>query len=452
MVGYLSRPCQLRKRSTVSYIWTRSGRRRRWFLWGKKKRCRRENLSDNLPSAVRDWKPGDMKARAFISIGTKGTSLPLKLAELTLPLKIGVNVLRWAGRGKVPEAAKAHAWVSNNGKPFELYPLDQAIEEGRVRRVAHAAWTGQADGQRHVGEAFFPDMWQPGDPQPLLVAVYSKTWGYGCVELKLIPDGRNRATVARFEPASLQEDILPAIPQTSLVSTADEWTDDELRAAVANYLQMLRCEQNGQPYRKIEFSKRLREEFLLRRSRSSVDFRMRHISAALSEIGHPWLMGFTPQVGLSQGIKTRLIRLLREVEPDVFTPYEPSSDEREVAQRTGDLLRGMPMNKPVGETVPRSVERMAKQFVRSPAVQAFVRQEADGTCELCQEPAPFVGDDGLPFLEVHHVVALADDGPDTVENAAALCPNCHRHLHHGRDRLKARARLYSQVSRLHSPR
>ena len=393
-----------------------------------------------------------MKARAFISIGTKGTSLPLKLVELTLPLKVGVNVLRWAGRGKVPEAGKAHAWVSNNGKPFELYPLDQAIEEGRVRRVAHAAWTGQVDRQRHVGEAFFPEWWQPGDPPPLLVAVRSKTWEHGCVELKPNPDGRNRATVARFESDSLQNDELPVTPQGELASTADEWTDDELRAAAANYLQMLRCEQDGQPYRKKEFNERLREEALPTRSRASVDYRMRHVSAALSEIGHPWIMGFTPQVNLSQGIKARLIQLLREVEPAKFTPYEPSSDDREVAQRTGNLLRGTPLNKPVGETMPRSVERVAKQFVRSPAVQAFVRQEAKGRCELCQELAPFVDEDGVPFLEVHHVVALAEHGPDTVENAAALCPNCHRHLHHGRDHLKARARLYSQVSRLHPPR
>jgi len=35
-------------------------------------------------------------------------------------------------------------------------------------------------------------------------------------------------------------------------------------------------------------------------------------------------------------------------------------------------------------------------------------------------------------LEVHHKVPLAEGGDDTVENAIALCPNCHRHAHYGK--------------------
>jgi len=30
---------------------------------------------------------------------------------------------------------------------------------------------------------------------------------------------------------------------------------------------------------------------------------------------------------------------------------------------------------------------------------------------------------------VHHIIPLADGGPDTLENVAALCPNCHRKMH-----------------------
>ncbi|MGH8437576.1 MAG: HNH endonuclease [Pseudomonas sp.] len=33
--------------------------------------------------------------------------------------------------------------------------------------------------------------------------------------------------------------------------------------------------------------------------------------------------------------------------------------------------------------------------------------------------------------EVHHKVRLADGGLDTVENAIAVCPNCHRQAHFG---------------------
>ena len=35
------------------------------------------------------------------------------------------------------------------------------------------------------------------------------------------------------------------------------------------------------------------------------------------------------------------------------------------------------------------------------------------------------------FLEVHHIKWLSNGGEDSVENALALCPNCHRQAHYG---------------------
>ncbi len=73
-----------------------------------------------------------------------------------------------------------------------------------------------------------------------------------------------------------------------------------------------------------------------------------------------------------------------------------------------------------------------KVFRRNAAVVAEVLERAGGKCELCGDPAPFVSrHTGRPFLEVHHKVQLKDNGDDTVGNAIALCPNCHRQLHHG---------------------
>lgn len=36
---------------------------------------------------------------------------------------------------------------------------------------------------------------------------------------------------------------------------------------------------------------------------------------------------------------------------------------------------------------------------------------------------------GKPYLEAHHIVPLAEDGPDELSNMVALCPNCHRKMH-----------------------
>lgn len=74
-------------------------------------------------------------------------------------------------------------------------------------------------------------------------------------------------------------------------------------------------------------------------------------------------------------------------------------------------------------------------YERNPDVVAEVLERANGYCEAkkCRNPeAPFRRKkDDTPYLEVHHVVRLADGGDDTVDNAIALCPNCHRHVHYG---------------------
>jgi len=73
-----------------------------------------------------------------------------------------------------------------------------------------------------------------------------------------------------------------------------------------------------------------------------------------------------------------------------------------------------------------------KAFKRNADVIAEVLIRAKGYCEKCGKEAPFKrATDGTPYLEVHHIERLADGGEDTVENAQAVCPNCHRELHFG---------------------
>lgn len=75
----------------------------------------------------------------------------------------------------------------------------------------------------------------------------------------------------------------------------------------------------------------------------------------------------------------------------------------------------------------RTVETQV--YDRDPIVNEYVKQRANGICDLCDEPAPFETKDGKPFLECHHVKYLSKGGTDTIDNAVALCPNCHRKIH-----------------------
>ncbi len=70
-----------------------------------------------------------------------------------------------------------------------------------------------------------------------------------------------------------------------------------------------------------------------------------------------------------------------------------------------------------------------KHYDRDPNITEYTKIRANGICELCKSPAPFKDKDGVPYLESHHLITLADKGPDSICNTVALCPNCHRKMH-----------------------
>jgi len=53
----------------------------------------------------------------------------------------------------------------------------------------------------------------------------------------------------------------------------------------------------------------------------------------------------------------------------------------------------------------------------SEAVKLEVRRKAHFKCCICHESSV--------SLEVHHIISKAEGGPDTIDNAAPLCPSCH---------------------------
>ena len=52
----------------------------------------------------------------------------------------------------------------------------------------------------------------------------------------------------------------------------------------------------------------------------------------------------------------------------------------------------------------------------------LARRKANGKCQLCNDKAPFLNTDNIPFLEVHYIKWLSKAGKDTIENTVALCP------------------------------
>ena len=76
-----------------------------------------------------------------------------------------------------------------------------------------------------------------------------------------------------------------------------------------------------------------------------------------------------------------------------------------------------------------SREINSKQYIRNDYVAEQAKRRANGICELCKQPAPFLNKNKQPYLEVHHIIWLSKGGEDSIENTVALCPNCHRRMH-----------------------
>lgn len=125
---------------------------------------------------------------------------------------------------------------------------------------------------------------------------------------------------------------------------------------------------------------------------------------------------------------------------------ETASDIGRTLARNGDRKKILKKARRAAGKPARKV-RKVQDFVRNPYVVAAALLRSDGACEMpaCTRRL-FRRDDGSTFLEVHHITPLAEDGDDTIDNAAALCPACHRELHFGARRAKKRAVIAAHIA------
>jgi len=123
-------------------------------------------------------------------------------------------------------------------------------------------------------------------------------------------------------------------------------------------------------------------------------------------------------------------------------------DENELLNQSNLLRKTISHRIPIGQLAPLKKVGARDSFVRDAAVVAYVLNQACGICECCAMPGPFQKDDGEPYLEVHHVKHLASKGSDKIENAIAVCPNCHRELHFGANRVGLVENLFVSIKRL----
>jgi 5-methylcytosine-specific restriction protein A len=234
------------------------------------------------------------------------------------------------------------------------------------------------------------------------------------------------------------------------VDSEQAWSDDELKEALSGYLEILGKEQSGGMTNKAEANRQLRANGLSGRTAASLEYRMQNFSAFFKSRNLPTIEGYKPAGNIGKNVEARLERILAELgRPEV---YAPTADQETLKLHVNELLKSPDLPIPIGTQNPEVRQRSSNSFVRSPAVVAYVLQQADGLCEACAVTAPFSREDGTPFLEVHHVRPLSANGPDTVDNVVAICPNCHRGFHHAADRNERVSKLLLMIERLRDHR
>jgi 5-methylcytosine-specific restriction protein A len=224
-----------------------------------------------------------------------------------------------------------------------------------------------------------------------------------------------------------------------LDSKSDNWTIDELEGAVRAYIDMRQKEANNICFTKKLYNTKLSKQY--GRTENSYEYRMQHISYVYSLMGRIWIKGLRPAKNVGARVSGEIEALINKIEGQLF----PLVAE---FQSTVDTLKKKKPKKPTGTQTPKTTSSMNTQFRRDPEVVAWVLYEANGVCECCNNDAPFTKEDEAPFLEVHHLRRLADNGSDTVTNAVAICPNCHRELHYGKEKNIILQSIYNKVGRL----
>lgn len=106
--------------------------------------------------------------------------------------------------------------------------------------------------------------------------------------------------------------------------TAAAWDEREAGLLIADYFDMLQLDLLGRAYSKAEHNRRLQER-LRARSKASVEFKHRNVSAVLLKLGLPYIDGYKPAQNYQRSL-VDAVRAYVEANPAVFMALNAATD------------------------------------------------------------------------------------------------------------------------------
>jgi len=148
------------------------------------------------------------------------------------------------------------------------------------------------------------------------------------------------------------------------------WTKEEVELIIADYFSMLALEIADVRYNKTEHRRRLME-LLPARTRPSIEFKHRNISAVLSEMGIPYIDGYKPAYNYQSFLAERLADYAQqhkeEIEPGVRM-FAEKGVEFITAKDFSNMLDTPPERE-------EEVQQTKKARVRSPFKTNYLERE-----------------------------------------------------------------------------
>lgn len=219
-----------------------------------------------------------------------------------------------------------------------------------------------------------------------------------------------------------------------------KWSDEELLASVEAFIDMYSKELAKIPFNKKAFYRILSERF--GRTEKAFEYRMQNISYVFTLMGRPFLKGLKPAKNVGgEKMVNKLKEMILLAESKIETDLNEMKSEVHEPDAKYNVI-------PEGALTPQLFESKAIRYKRLQQVKNYVLNKASGICENCSNQAPFITKAGVPYLETHHVKQVAHGGSDTIENGIAVCPNCHKEFHHGKDSAILIDNIYSKIARL----
>lgn len=127
---------------------------------------------------------------------------------------------------------------------------------------------------------------------------------------------------------------------------------------------------------------------------------------------------------------------------------EPTAEELYQTKVQKKAATAQPLkDKPGGEPIPQIKKKTTPStegYQRDPRVAGIALANADYKCEIDPGHQTFTAQAGKkPYLEAHHLIPFSNQrvftvSLDVMANVVALCPNCHRLLHHGTQKERAK--------------